>query len=74
MAERGSVLPLSQPPSGLSRVESAAYVGGAVAGKAGDWSDCKRRAHSGATLTYHKHSKPALGPLGNSLDDMGVNS
>jgi hypothetical protein len=27
--------------------------------------------HSGAKLTYRKHNKPALGPLGDSLDDMG---
>jgi hypothetical protein len=26
---------------------------------------------SGATLTYRKHNKPALGPLGDCLDDMG---
>jgi hypothetical protein len=25
----------------------------------------------GATLTYPRHNKPALGPLGDSLDDMG---
>jgi hypothetical protein len=26
---------------------------------------------SGATVTYRKHNKPALGPLGDSLDDIG---
>jgi hypothetical protein len=29
------------------------------------------RGYSGATLTYRKHNKPAFGPLGDSLDDMG---
>lgn len=28
-------------------------------------------ARSGATVTYRKHRKPAYGPLGDSLDDMG---
>jgi hypothetical protein len=27
------------------------------------------RAHSGANLTYPKSNKPALGPVGDSLDD-----
>ena len=27
--------------------------------------------HSGAIVPYRKHNKPALGPLGDSLDDMG---
>jgi hypothetical protein len=27
--------------------------------------------HSGAIQEYRKHNKPALGPLGDSLDDMG---
>ena len=26
---------------------------------------------SGGILTYRKHNKPALGPLGNSLDELG---
>jgi hypothetical protein len=30
------------------------------------------RGHSGATVTYRKHNKPALGPLGDCLDDMGA--
>jgi len=29
------------------------------------------RGHSGATVSYRKHNKPALGPLGDCLDDMG---
>ena len=29
------------------------------------------RVHSGATVSYRKLNKPALGPLGDSLDDMG---
>jgi len=29
------------------------------------------RERSGATTTYRKHNKPALGPFGDSLDDMG---
>jgi hypothetical protein len=34
-------------------------------------SEAVIRAHSGATITYRKHNKPALGPLGDCLDDMG---
>jgi hypothetical protein len=34
-------------------------------------SEAAIRGHSGATLTYRKYNKPALGPLGDSLDDMG---
>jgi hypothetical protein len=33
-------------------------------------SEAAIRGHSGATLTYRKHNKPALGPLGDCLDDM----
>jgi hypothetical protein len=29
---------------------------------------------SGGTLTYRKHRKPAFGPLGDYLDDMGASS
>jgi hypothetical protein len=29
------------------------------------------RGRSGATVVYRKHNKPALGPLGDCLDDMG---
>jgi hypothetical protein len=29
------------------------------------------RGNSDAIVTYRKHNKPALGPLGDSLDDMG---
>jgi hypothetical protein len=29
------------------------------------------QTRSGAILTYRKHHKPALGPLGDCLDDMG---
>jgi hypothetical protein len=29
------------------------------------------QAPSGAILSYHRHRKPPLGPLGDSLDDMG---
>ncbi len=34
-------------------------------------SDAIIREPSSATTTYRKHNKPALGPLGDSLDDMG---
>ena len=34
-------------------------------------SEAAIRGHSGATVTYRKFNKPALGPLGDSLDDMG---
>jgi hypothetical protein len=34
-------------------------------------SEAVIRGHSGATVTYRKFNKPALGPLGDSLDDMG---
>jgi hypothetical protein len=30
------------------------------------------RTSSGGTVTYRKQHKPALGPLGDSLDDMGA--
>jgi hypothetical protein len=30
------------------------------------------RTLSGGTVTYRKHRKPALGPLGDSLDDLGA--
>jgi hypothetical protein len=30
------------------------------------------RGHSGATVSYRKHNKPALGPLGDCIDDMGA--
>jgi hypothetical protein len=30
------------------------------------------RGHSGATVVYRKHDRPALGPLGDCLDDMGA--
>jgi hypothetical protein len=30
------------------------------------------RCHSGATVTYRKLNKPALGPIGDSLDDVRV--
>ena len=33
-------------------------------------SEAVIRGHRGATLTYRKHNKPALGPLGDCLDDM----
>jgi hypothetical protein len=33
-------------------------------------SEAVIRGHSGATVTYRKHNKPALGPLGDSLDDL----
>jgi hypothetical protein len=32
------------------------------------------QAPSGAILTYRKHRKPAFGPVGDSLDDMGPRS
>ncbi len=35
-------------------------------------SDAVIRERSGATTTYRKHNKPALGPFGDSLDDMGL--
>jgi hypothetical protein len=35
-------------------------------------SEAAIRGHSGATVTYRKHNKPALGPLGDCLDDMGA--
>jgi hypothetical protein len=34
-------------------------------------SEAVIRGHSGATVTYRKYNKPALGPLGDSFDDMG---
>jgi hypothetical protein len=34
-------------------------------------SEAAIRGHSGATVVYRKHNKPALGPLGDSLDDLG---
>ena len=34
-------------------------------------SEAVIRGHSGATVTYRKYNKPSLGPLGDSLDDMG---
>jgi hypothetical protein len=35
-------------------------------------SEAAIRGHSGATVTYRKLNKPALGPLGDSLDDFGA--
>jgi hypothetical protein len=35
-------------------------------------SEAAIRGHSGATVVYRKHNKPALGPLGDCLDDMGA--
>jgi hypothetical protein len=32
------------------------------------------RTASGGTVVYRKNNKPALGPLGDSLDDMGAAS
>jgi hypothetical protein len=34
-------------------------------------SEAAIRGHDGGIVTYRKHNKPALGPLGDSLDDMG---
>ena len=34
-------------------------------------SEAAIRGHSGATVVYRKHNKPAFGPLGDYLDDMG---
>jgi hypothetical protein len=33
-------------------------------------SEAAIRGHSGATVVYRKHNKPALGPLGDCLDDI----
>jgi hypothetical protein len=33
-------------------------------------SEAAIRGQSGATVVYRKHNKPALGPLGDCLDDM----
>jgi hypothetical protein len=35
-------------------------------------SEAAIRGHSGATVTYRKLNKPALGPVGDSLDDFGA--